>query len=68
MASGRRVELPQRPVSRGCDGAEYTLNPSFSVKANLSNVADKLYAESLHRGHYIPGAGRLLQVALTARF
>ena len=48
--------------------AEYTLNPSFSVKANLSNVADKLYAESLYRGHYVPGAGRLLQVALSARF
>lgn len=48
--------------------AEYTINQQFSVKANLSNVTDKLYAESLYRGHYVPGAGRLLQVALTARF
>ncbi|NPC56619.1 TonB-dependent receptor [Caenimonas soli] len=48
--------------------AEYLINQQFSVKANLSNVADKLYAESLYRGHYVPGAGRLLQVALTARF
>lgn len=48
--------------------AEYTINQQFSVKTNLSNVADKLYGESLYRGHYVPGAGRLLQVALTARF
>jgi catecholate siderophore receptor len=34
----------------------------------VSNVTDRLYAESLYRGHYIPGAGRLVQVSLTARF
>ena len=48
--------------------AEYLINQQFIVKANLTNVTDKLYAESLYRGHYIPGAGRLLQVSLTARF
>jgi len=48
--------------------AEYMINQQFSIKANLSNVTDKLYAESLYRGHYVPGAGRLLQVALTAKF
>jgi catecholate siderophore receptor len=48
--------------------AEYTLNEQFTVKANLSNVTNKLYADSLYRGHYVPGAGRLLQLALTARF
>jgi catecholate siderophore receptor len=48
--------------------AEYMINQQFIVKANLTNVTDKLYAESLYRGHYIPGAGRLLQVSLTARF
>jgi catecholate siderophore receptor len=48
--------------------AEYTINQQFTVKANLSNVTNKLYGESLYRGHYIPGAGRLLQVALTAKF
>lgn len=48
--------------------AEYTFNDRYSVKANLSNITDKLYAESLYRGHYIPGAGRQLQVALTAKF
>ncbi|ROZ66589.1 TonB-dependent siderophore receptor [Ramlibacter sp. WS9] len=48
--------------------AEYTINQQFAVKANLSNLTDKLYAESLYRGHYIPGAGRMLQVALSAKF
>ncbi len=48
--------------------AEYTFNQQFSVKANLSNVTNKLYADSLYRGHYLPGAGRNLQVALNARF
>ncbi len=48
--------------------AEYAINQQFTVKANLSNATNKLYAESLYRGHYVPGAGRLLQVALTAKF
>jgi catecholate siderophore receptor len=47
---------------------EYTINELFKVKANLSNITDKLYGESLYRGHYIPGAGRMLQVALSAKF
>jgi catecholate siderophore receptor len=48
--------------------AEYMINDQFSVKANVSNLTDKYYAESLYRGHYVPGAGRLVQVSLTARF
>lgn len=48
--------------------AEYAISSSMMVKANLSNITDKLYGESLYRGHYVPGAGRLLQVALSAKF
>ena len=48
--------------------AEYNVSDRYSIKANLTNITDKLYAESLYRGHYIPGAGRQLQVSLTARF
>lgn len=48
--------------------AEYAISDRFIVKANLTNITDKLYGESLYRGHYIPGAGRMLQVALTAKF
>lgn len=48
--------------------AEYKINEQFLIKANLSNLTNKLYGESLYRGHYIPGAGRLLYVSLTAKF
>lgn len=48
--------------------AEYRINDMFTVKANLTNIADKYYAESVYRGHYIPGVGRNLQVSLNARF
>ena len=48
--------------------AEYTINDRFSVKANLSNITNKLYADALYRGHYVPGAGRIFQTMLTAKF
>ena len=48
--------------------AEYTVNEKFIVKANLSNVTNKLYADQLYSGHYIPGPGRLLQVTGTIKF
>ena len=48
--------------------AEYTIDDRFTVKANLSNVTNKLYADALYRGHYVPGAGRIFQVGLTAKF
>jgi catecholate siderophore receptor len=38
------------------------------VKANLSNVANKRYADALYSGHYVPGAGRLFQTTLTTKF
>ena len=37
-------------------------------KVNLSNLSDKLYADQLYTNHYIPGAGRLLQVTGTYKF
>jgi len=43
--------------------AEYKVSGAPLVfKANLSNVTNKLYADALYPGHYIPGAGRMLQV------
>ena len=48
--------------------AEYTINDRYSIRANVSNVGNKYYGESLYRGHYVPGAGRLVQVSLAARF
>jgi catecholate siderophore receptor len=48
--------------------AEYLVTQNITIKANVSNITDKLYAESLYRGHYVPGAGRMVQVGLTAKF
>jgi len=47
--------------------AEYTLG-DLRFKANLNNISNKLTADMLYRGHYIPGKGRQLQVTGTWRF
>jgi catecholate siderophore receptor len=47
---------------------EYTFNDKMSLKVNVNNVADKYYADSLYRGHYIPGLGRLVQAQLITKF
>ncbi len=48
--------------------AEYRFSEQVSVKANVINAGNKLYADSLYRAHYVPGAGRLVQVGVTTRF
>ncbi|MCH8178824.1 MAG: TonB-dependent siderophore receptor [Proteobacteria bacterium] len=48
--------------------AEYALNKVYTVKANVTNVANKVYADQVYRGFYVPGAGRLVQVTLSAKF
>jgi catecholate siderophore receptor len=48
--------------------AEYNIDDTFTVKGNVSNLANKYFADALYRGHYVPGPGRLVQVAFTARF
>lgn len=48
--------------------AEYKINERFTLKGNVSNVADRLYADQLYDGHYIPGAGRVVQLTLSAKF
>lgn len=48
--------------------AEYQMNDKFSLKANISNVTNALYADQLYSGHYIPGAGRLLQLTASLKF
>jgi len=48
--------------------AEYAINERYTIKANLSNVTNKLYADSIYSGHYIPGAGRVFQVTASMKF
>jgi catecholate siderophore receptor len=46
---------------------EYTVN-TLAVKANLTNVTDEHYAETIYRGHYIPGKPRTLEVTVSYEF
>ncbi len=49
--------------------AEFTALPERLVyKINVSNVTDKLYADQLYTGHYIPGPGRLIQATASFKF
>jgi catecholate siderophore receptor len=48
--------------------AEYAFSEAILFKLNVTNVTDKLYADALYTGHYIPGAGRAAQLTMTARF
>lgn len=42
--------------------AEYQLDANQSLKLNVSNLTDSLYADSLYRGFYAPGAARQVQL------
>lgn len=48
--------------------AEYRPTEKWTVKTNVSNLANKYYAESLYRGFYIPGAARNVQVTASYAF
>jgi catecholate siderophore receptor len=48
--------------------AEYTVNDMWSLKLNVTNVTNKLYADSLYRGFYAPGAPRAVQLTAKAMF
>lgn len=48
--------------------AEYRVNEQLTFKGNVSNITNKLYADQLYSGHYVPGAGRLVQVTGSYKF
>ena len=47
---------------------EYTFNEKVSLKGNISNINNVVYGDSLYTGHYVPGAGRNVQLALSLKF
>lgn len=47
---------------------EYTVNESTSVKLNISNLADKTYADGLYGGFYTPGAPRKAMLSVKTVF
>ncbi|TBO30291.1 TonB-dependent siderophore receptor [Aquabacterium lacunae] len=48
--------------------AEYTISERYSVKLNVKNATNELYADSLYGGFYAPGAARSAELTLKARF
>ncbi len=48
--------------------AEYRYDAQLTFKGNVSNLTNKLYADQLYSGHYVPGAGRLVQVMGSYKF
>ncbi|PQA83551.1 TonB-dependent siderophore receptor [Limnohabitans sp. TS-CS-82] len=48
--------------------AEYRVDEHFTFKGNVSNLTNKRYADQLYSGHYVPGAGRLVQVTGSYKF
>lgn len=47
---------------------EYSLDEKTSLKLNVQNLSNKLYADTLYRGFYSPGAPRTMQLTLKTRF
>ena len=47
---------------------EYSVDERTSLKLNGTNLTNKLYADTLYRGFYAPGAARTVQLTLKARF
>ncbi len=47
---------------------EYSFDDKTSLKLNVTNLTDKLYADTLYRGFYGAGAARTVQLTLKSRF
>ena len=48
--------------------AEYSFNEKVSLRLNVTNLSNKLYADTLYRGFYQPGAPRRVELTLKAMF
>jgi catecholate siderophore receptor len=48
--------------------AEYNFSDATALKFNVNNLTNQLYADTLYRGFYGPGAPRTVQVSLKTRF
>jgi len=48
--------------------AEVAVHRQLTLKLNVTNLADKVYADAIYSGHYVPGAPRTVQLTATAKF
>lgn len=47
---------------------EYTVDERTTIKLNVTNLTDKLYADALYRGFYTPGAPRKVMLSVKTVF
>ena len=47
---------------------EYMVSENATLKLNITNLSNKLYADALYRGFYAPGAARSVQLSLKSTF
>ncbi|MFZ2305902.1 MAG: TonB-dependent siderophore receptor [Rhodoferax sp.] len=47
---------------------EYTFSDRVTLKGNVNNINNVVYADALYSGHYIPGSGRNAQLTLNLKF
>ncbi|RZI85732.1 MAG: TonB-dependent siderophore receptor [Rubrivivax sp.] len=64
---GNRSALA-RDFTTGDLMVEYTIDWRMSLRLNVTNVTNELYADGLYRGFYIPGAARAAQLTLKSTF
>ena len=47
---------------------EHTLSENSLLKLNVNNLTNRLYADQLYRGFYVPGAARRMELSLKTLF
>ncbi len=48
--------------------AEYAVRRDLTLKLNITNVANKSFADFLYRGHYVLGTPRNIQLSASYKF
>ena len=48
--------------------AEYNVSEKTSLKLNVTNLTNELYADALYRGFYVPGAERRVELTIKTTF
>jgi catecholate siderophore receptor len=48
--------------------ASYQMNDTVSLRLNVINLADEEYVDRFGGGHYVPGAGRSVQLTAALSF
>ena len=73
--NGRTKMYPAQVNSFRVDGyatydamVEYKATNALTLKLNATNLTNKLYADNVYRGHYVPGKGRSFELNANYKF